>query len=94
MRMSASALYRSETELGAYFRSVARRSDRKTAVKATARRMAHLIYRGIKYGQAYVEQGAKAYEQRMRERTVRTVKNLVKIHNINILELNIANVAV
>jgi len=56
--------------------------------------LAHLIYRGIKYGQAYVEQGAKAYEQRMRERTVRTVRNRVKIHHINILELNIANVSV
>lgn len=91
LRMAASTLHKSESEMGGYFRSVARRADRKTAVKATARRMAHLIYRGIKYGQAYVEQGAKAYEQRMRERTVRTVKNLVKIHNINMLELNMAN---
>jgi len=91
LRMAASTLYRSQSELGAYFRSVARRADRKTAVKATARRMAHLIYRGVRYGQAYVEQGAKAYEERMRERTVRTVRNLVKIHNINILELNMAS---
>jgi len=71
LRMAASTLHKSESEMGGYYRSVARRADRKTAVKATARRMAHLIYRGIKYGQAYVEQGAKAYEQRMRERTVR-----------------------
>lgn len=91
LRMAASALYRSESELGAYFRSVSRRADRKTAVKATARRMAHLIYRGVRYGQAYVEQGAAAYEERMRERTVRTVRNLVKIHNINVLELNMAS---
>ena len=60
-------------------------------MKATARRMAHLIYRGVRYGQAYVEQGAEAYEQRMRERTVRTVQNLVKMHNINVLELKLAN---
>ncbi len=93
LRMAASTLYRSDSELGAYFRSVARRADRKTAVKATARRMAHLIYRGVRYGQAYVEQGAEAYERRMREKTVRTVRNLVKMHNINILELNISNAA-
>lgn len=91
LRMAASTLYRSKSELGAYFRGVARRADRKTAVKATARRMAHLIYRGVRYGQAYVEQGAEAYEKRMRERTLRTVRNLVKIHKINILELNISN---
>jgi len=93
LRMAAATLYRSDSELGAYFRSVARRADRKSAVKATARRMAHLIYRGVRYGQAYVEQGAEAYEQRMRERTVRTVRNLVKIHNINVLELDLANAA-
>jgi transposase len=93
LRMAAATLYRSDSELGAYFRSVARRADRKSAVKATARRMAHLIYRGVRFGQAYVEQGAEAYEQRMRERTVRTVRNLVKMHNINILELDLANAA-
>lgn len=93
LRMAAATLYRSDSELGAYFRSVARRADRKSAIKATARRMAHLIYRGVRYGQAYVEQGAEAYEQRMRERTVRTVRNLVKMHNINILELDLATAA-
>ena len=90
LRMAASTLYRSQTELGAFFRSVARRSDRKTAVKATARRMAQLIYRALRYGAAYVDRGAKAYENRMRERTLRTVKNLIKSHDINELELKLA----
>ena len=40
LRMAASALYRSHSELGAYMRSVARHTDKRTAVKATARRMA------------------------------------------------------
>jgi transposase len=87
LRMAASTLYRSQTELGAFYRSVARRSDRKTAVKATARRMAHMIYRAIRYGAAYVDRGAEGYEKRMRERTLRAVRNLIKIHQINELEL-------
>ena len=87
LRMAASTLYRSKSELGAYFRSVARRSDRKTAIKATARRMAHIIYRAIRYGVAHVERGAEAYEKRMRERSVRAVRNLIKLHGINELEL-------
>ena len=87
LRMAASSLYKSQTELGAFFRSVARRTDRKTATKATARRMAHMIYRAVRYGAAYVDHGAEAFEAKMRERTLRTVQNLVKVHKINELEL-------
>jgi len=90
LRMAASTLYRSKTELGAFFRGVARRSDRKTAVKATARRMAHLIYRAVRYGAAYVDHGAQAYESRMRERALKAVRNLIKSHKINELELSAA----
>ncbi len=90
LRMAASSLYRSKTELGAFFRSVARRADRKTAVKATARRMAHLIYRAVRYGAAYVDNGAQAYEKRMRERALKAVRNLIKSHKINELELSTA----
>lgn len=90
LRMAASTLYRSQTELGAFFRSVARRADRKTAVKATARRMAHMIYRAVRYGAAYLDHGAQAYEKRIRERTLRTVRHLIKSHKINELELSTA----
>ena len=98
LRMAASTLYRSQSELGAYFRNVARQTDKKTAIKATARRMAHMIYRGVKYGQEYIDQGAQAYEERMRERAVRTVNRLIKSFNITNLELsgaeaNLANLA-
>lgn len=90
LRMAASTLYRSQTELGAFFRSVARRTDRKTAVKATARRMAHMIYRGVRYGVAYLDKGAEAFEARAREKAVRAVKNLIKAHCINEIELKSA----
>jgi len=88
LRMSASSLYKSNTELGAFFRNVARRSDRKTAVKATARRMAHMIYRGVRYGAAYLDKGAEAFDKRLREKAVRTVKFLIKSQNIKGLELD------
>jgi len=90
LRMAAASLHRSQTELGAYLRSVARRTDKKTAIKATARRMAHLIYRGVRYGKEYIDQGAKAYESRLRERTVKTIKKLIKSHNINCSEISVA----
>jgi hypothetical protein len=87
LRMAASTLYKSRTEMGAFFRSVARRTDRKTAVKATARRMAHMIYRGIRYGNSYLDKGAEAFEARARQKAVSAVKNLIKMHNMNELEL-------
>ena len=88
--MAASTLHKSQTEIGAFFRSVARRSDRKTAVKATARRMAHRIYRGVRFGAAYLDKGAESFETRLRMRTLKTVKSLVKRHNISALELQTA----
>ena len=94
LRMAASTLYRSQAELGAFFRSVARRSDRKTAVKATARRMAHIIYRAIRYGADYLDRGAEAFEKRMRTKTLRTVRMLIKAHDIKELELQTAFAAV
>jgi hypothetical protein len=87
LRMAASTLYRSQTELGAFFRTVARRTDKKTAIKATARRMAHMIYRGVRYGKEYIDRGAEAYEARLRARTVKTVNNLIKSFNINSSEI-------
>ena len=87
LRMAASTLYRSHTELGAFFRNVARHTDKKTAVKATARRMAHMIYRGVKYGKEYLDCGAAAYEARLRIRTVKTVNKLIKSFHINTSEI-------
>ena len=87
LRMAAATLYRSQTELGAFFRNVARQTDKKTAVKATARRMAHMIYRGVRYGQDYIDNGAEAFEARLRERTVRTVNRLIKSYNISSSEI-------
>jgi transposase len=87
LRMAASTLYHSQSELGAFFRSVARRSDRKTAIKAAARRMAHMIYRALRFGTAYIDRGAEEFEKRMRERTLRTVRKLIKSHDIKEFEL-------
>jgi transposase len=87
LRIAASTLSRSQTELGAFFRSVARRVDKKAAVKATARRIAHMIYRGVKYGKEYVDCGAQAYDTRLRERTVRTVNKLIRSFDINSSEI-------
>lgn len=45
------------------------------AVFATARKLATLIYRALRWGQPYVDQGAAAYEQRYREARLTSLKD-------------------
>ena len=72
--MAALSLSRSDTALGAYYRRVARRKDGKTAVFATARKLAQLIFRLLKYGQNYVDIGEKAFEERFRQNHIKGLK--------------------
>ena len=90
LRMAAASLWRSKSALGAYFRSVASRSDKKTAIKATARRIAHMIYRGVRYGVEYIDCGAEAYKNYLRQKGLKTIEKLAKIHNYNMEELKLA----
>jgi transposase len=67
LRMAAITLRHSQTALGAYYRRIARRIGGNVAVFATARKLATLIYRLLRWGQPYVDEGAAAYENRYRQ---------------------------
>jgi transposase len=71
LRMAALALRRSPTALGAYYRRLARRIAGDVAVFATARKLAALIYRLLRWGQPYVDEGAEAFEQRYRQQHIK-----------------------
>ena len=62
--MAATSLRHSQTALGAFYRQTARRISGDVAVFATARKLAQLVYRLLRWGQAYVDEGAEAYEKR------------------------------
>lgn len=62
LRNAAVTLHHSATALGAYYRRVSRTKDAKVAVFATARKLATLIYRMLRWGQSYVDIGQQAYE--------------------------------
>jgi hypothetical protein len=64
LRMAATSMRRSQTALGAYYRRIARRLGADVAVFATARKLAQHIYRVLRWGFPYVDEGATAYEQR------------------------------
>ena len=71
LKMAALALRHSKTALGAFYRSVARRKGASVAVFATARKLAQLVYRLVRYGQAYIDVGAKTYEKRFDQRRLK-----------------------
>jgi len=73
LRMAASSLRHSETALGAYYRHIARRIGGDVAVFATARKLATIIYRLLRWGQPYVDEGAQTYEQRYRENRIKSL---------------------
>lgn len=74
LRMAAVSLRNSATALGAYYRKIARRIDGGVAVFATARKLAVLIYRLLRWGQPYVDEGAEGYERRYQENRLRALK--------------------
>jgi transposase len=73
LRMAALSLRHSPTALGAYYRSLARRKDGGVAIFATARKLATLIYRALRWGQDYIDIGAEAYDKRLEEQHLRTL---------------------
>jgi transposase len=68
LRMAALSLQRSKTALGASFRRIARHKGAAVAVFATARHLARLVYRVLRWGHDYVDIGEEAYERRFRIR--------------------------
>ncbi len=68
LRMAASTLRNSQSYLGARYRYLRNRFDVKAAgVKAMARHLAVLVYRLLRYGQAWVDQGAVRFEQKQEQ---------------------------
>ncbi len=76
LRMAALSLRHSPTALGAYYRQIARHKGADVAVFATARKLATLIYRLLRWGSHYVDEGAEAYEKRYREARLRRLASL------------------
>jgi len=73
-RISAMALGRSDTMLGAFYRRTAARRGAAKAVTATARKLAILVYNSLKHGIAYADGGAEEYERRFQQRNVSNLK--------------------
>jgi transposase len=67
LRLAAQSLHSSKTALGAFFRRIRARKGTPKAITATARKLACLVYRMLRYGMEYTDLGQQQYEQRYQE---------------------------
>jgi len=88
LRMAALSLRHSPTALGGYYRRIARRLGGDVAVFATARKLASLIYRMLRWGQPYVDEGAAAYERRYQQARVQRLATTAKELGYQLVPVN------
>lgn len=72
-KLAAVALRSSRSALGANYRRMCARMDKAEAVTVAAHKVARMVYLMLTRGEEYVDQGQQYYEERYRERVVRTL---------------------
>jgi transposase len=70
LRQAANTLMRSRSYLGAQYRRLRTKLGAPKAITAMAHRLSRLVYRMLKYGQAYVDKGMEYYDHRYREQQI------------------------
>lgn len=73
-RICANAISRTQTGMGAYCRRMRSRLGGPKAITATARKIACLFYRLLRYGEEYVEKGVEYYEKQYEEKVMATLQ--------------------
>jgi transposase len=75
LRLAATTLLRSQSYLGAQYRRLRGRLGAPKAITAMAHMLARLVYRMLKWGHEYVDNGLQYYEERHRDQQVQLLKN-------------------
>lgn len=77
-RIAATAAGKTKTALGSFMRRIKISKGAPKAITATARKIACLFYRLLKFGQVYVEQGMEYYEKTYKAKLVHGVEKRAK----------------
>jgi transposase len=85
-RLAAYAVGKSHSALGAYCRRLKARIGAPKAITATARKLACLFYRMMKFGGKYVEKGMDYYEQNYKDRVIKNLSNKAKTLGYNLVK--------
>jgi transposase len=74
LRMAAQSIGKTMTPLGMFYRRIRSRIGGLGAVKATAHKLACLVYRMLRYGQEYVTQSMEEYEVKMKANLLKALE--------------------
>jgi transposase len=86
-RIAATSLERSQSAMGGCYRRMKARLGDAEAVPATAHKLARIIYRLLKHGEAYVRQGLADYEGKFQERKMYALRKTAKIMGFELIPL-------
>jgi len=85
LRLAAWNLIRSQSALGAKFRRLRARLGPPKAITAMAYQLARIVYRMLKFGQPYHDQGVAHYEAKHRERQLFWLKKQAATLNLQLI---------
>ena len=86
LRIAAVNVGRTQTALGAFYRRLAARAGKAKAVTATARKLAILFYKALRFGMTYVDPGASYYEERYRQRVIQHLQRRARHFGFTLVE--------
>ena len=86
LRLAASTLERSQSALGGFYRRMKARLGPAAAVTATAHKLARIIYRLIKHGEAYVRAGLEDYEKKFQARKLRALEKTAQLMGFELVK--------
>jgi transposase len=87
LRQAANTLIRSRSYLGAQYRRLRTKLGAPKAITAMAHRLARLVYRMLKHGQAYVDKGSQYYEERYRQQQIHVLRKRAAKLGLHVMEM-------
>lgn len=82
LRLAAVNVGKTNSALGAFYRRLASRLGKAKAVTATARKIAAMFYRVLRYGEKYCDPGADYYEERYKKRVLKNIEKRAKQYGL------------
>ena len=86
LRLAARSLERSQSALGGFARRMKARLGAAEGITATAHKLARIVYRLIKHGEAYVRQGLEDYERKFVERKLNSLQKTAKAMGFELIQ--------
>lgn len=86
LRLAATTLERSQTAMGAYYRRMKAKLGAAEGITATAHKLARLLYRLVKHGDAYVQQGILDYEKKLQTRKLRYLQQTAQAMGFQLVQ--------